>query len=95
MSQLGRNFAFLVVRWCLANALGRHCGPLFGESYNGVCIEKAISKLVTHLPTDPICGPALFVAQWLISGGHHDKMLQITPCQPRVSLQSKGDDGGS
>lgn len=42
----------------LADVLGRHVGPLFGQVHHGAGVHEPVTEFVGHLPLHPVQDPA-------------------------------------
>lgn len=90
----GINRPLLVDLVGLADVLGRHVGPLFGQINHRARVHKTVAELVGNLPLHAVQYPAGLVAQRVGSRCEHDQVLHISPRQAGIRLEGEGGDAG-
>lgn len=79
----------------LADMLGWHVGPLFGQVDHSARIHQTVAEFVGDLPLHTIQNPTGLVAQRFGPRGEYHQVLHVSPRKRGVRLESEGGDAGS
>lgn len=78
----------------LADMLGRHIRPLFGQIDHRARVHQTVAEFVGDLSLNAVQYPAGFVAQRVGSRGEHHQVLHISPRKAGIRLEGEGGDAG-